>query len=201
MSKLIVIKLHVISYSRREFTNVFRRVEIYVLLLDAAPEAFYPYIVFTTTSTIHAYLYAIAGQQILPVLGRMLASLVRIRYFRCSVHPDTFSHQLIGIGSFQLLYLALFIGRFLKCLVCIPENRGVLYIFHSCESEQPVPVVLPYPCALYLIKTFPTVCTIHILALRAEWHCIACVPNGIACVRAEWRCVRAFQMASTVISE
>ena len=101
MRTLIVIKLHVISNSRTEFTNVFRRVEIYVLLLDAAPEAFYPYIVFTTTSTIHAYLYAIAGQQILPVLGRILASLVRIHSFRCSVHPDTFSHQLIGIGSCQ----------------------------------------------------------------------------------------------------
>ena len=80
MRTLIVIKLHVISNSRTEFTNVFRRVEIYVLLLDAAPEAFYPYIVFTTTSTIHAYLYAIAGQQILPVLSRILASLVRIHY-------------------------------------------------------------------------------------------------------------------------
>ena len=101
MSMLIVIKIHVISNSRTEFTNVFRRVEIYVLLLDAAPEAFYPYIVFTTTSTIHAYLYAIAGQQFLPVLGRILASLVRIHSFRCSVHPDTFSHQLIGIGSCQ----------------------------------------------------------------------------------------------------
>ena len=80
MRTLIVIILHVISNSRTEFTNVFRRVEIYVLLLDAAPEAFYPYIVFTTTSTIHAYLYAIAGQQILPVLGRILASLVSIHY-------------------------------------------------------------------------------------------------------------------------
>ena len=45
MRTLIVIKLHAISNSRTEFTNVFRRVEIYVLLLDAAPEAFYPYTV------------------------------------------------------------------------------------------------------------------------------------------------------------
>ena len=37
-----------------------------------------------------------------------------------------------------------------------------------------------------LNKTFPTVCTIHILALRAEWHC---VPNGIALRACHWRCV------------
>ena len=39
----------------------------------------------------------------------------------------------------------------------------------------------------FVVKTFPTVCTIHILALRAEWHCVACVPNGIV--------LRAFRMA------
>lgn len=42
MWTLVVIELHIISNSGTEFTDGFHRVEIYVLLLDAAPEAFYP---------------------------------------------------------------------------------------------------------------------------------------------------------------
>ena len=44
-------------------------------------------------------------------------------------------------------------------------------------------------------------CRMALRCVRAEWHCVACVPDGVACVRSGWRCVRAFQMASPVISE
>lgn len=64
MGALIVVITYPSVNPLPEFFDIICWKEIDILLLDGSPEAFYPYIVFASSSTIHGYLNYLSGRRL-----------------------------------------------------------------------------------------------------------------------------------------
>ena len=91
MGATVVVILDVIPDALSQSRHVILRIDVDILCLDGAPEAFYPYVVFAASTSVHADLdtESLTGGQ--PKATRVLASLVGIDNLRCAVsfHSQT----------------------------------------------------------------------------------------------------------------